>query len=227
MREQVAAYREKGFKGHSVKIGARPAEGGPALDAARIEAALADARRDEYFLVDANGGLSVEHALRMLNRLPGGLDFALEAPCATWRETLSLRRRTSVPIVLDELATDDASVMQLIADDAADGIGLKISKNGGLTRGRRQRDMCLAAGLTLSVQETAGSEIAFAAIAHLGQTVAPHMLRCILDLRDMYTTVTAGFDAPIADGGVRAPDSPGLGLDVDRAVLGEPVACYV
>ena len=52
------------------------------------------------------------------------------------------------------------------------------------------------------------------------------MLRCILDMRDLYTPVTARFDAPIAEGGVRAPDAPGLGLTVDRAVLGEPVAHY-
>ncbi|MDZ7828217.1 MAG: mandelate racemase/muconate lactonizing enzyme family protein [Halofilum sp. (in: g-proteobacteria)] len=226
MRARVAATRKKGFLGHSVKIGASAAEGGPALDAARIEASLADARSGEYFIVDCNGGLSVEHALRMLHMLPPGLDFVLEAPCASWRETLALRRHTDVPIVLDELATDETSVLQAIVDDACDGIGLKISKSGGLTRARRQRDLCLTAGLTVSVQETAGSEIAFAAIAHLGQTVPPHLLRCILDLRDLYTPVTATFDAPIADGGVMVPDVPGLGIEVDRDVLGEPVALY-
>lgn len=226
MRARVAATRKQGFLGHSVKIGASAAEGGPALDAARIEASLADARSGEYFIVDCNGGLSVEHVLRMLNLLPAGLDFVLEAPCASWRETLALRRRTRVPIVLDELVTDDQSVLQAVVDDAADGIGLKVSKSGGLTRARRQRDLCLTAGLTVSVQETAGSEIAFAAIAHLGQTVPAHMLRCILDLRDLYTPVTATIDAPLTDGGVLAPESPGLGLTVDREVLGEPVARY-
>jgi len=162
----------------------------------------------------------------MLNLLPRGLDFVLEAPCATWRETLSLRRRTRVPIIFDELAQGDASVLRILAEDAAEGIGLKISKAGGLTRARRQRDMCLAGGLTMSVQETAGSEIAFAAIAHLGQTVPPKMLRCILDLRDLYTPVTAGFDAPLEAGGVLAPDAPGLGLAVKREALGEPADTY-
>jgi len=109
----------------------------------------------ETFLVDANGGMTVETALRMLRLLPAGLDFTLEAPCATWRECVALRRRTDVAIFWDELATDEASIAQLIADDAAEGIGLKISKTGGLTRGRRQRDMCIAAGLAMSVQETA------------------------------------------------------------------------
>jgi len=36
---------------------------------------------------------------------------------------------------MDELIQHDEDVVQLIALDAADGIGLKISKSGGLTRG--------------------------------------------------------------------------------------------
>jgi cis-L-3-hydroxyproline dehydratase len=147
MRGYVANLRAKGYKVHSIKIGGEPRE-----DAARISACVADRKPDEYFLVDANGGLSVENALRMLRLLPHDLDFVLEAPCATWRECVSLRRRTNIPIVFDELATDSASLAQMMADDAVEGIGLKISKNGGLTKGRRHRDMCIAAGYTFSVR---------------------------------------------------------------------------
>ncbi|WP_027858151.1 mandelate racemase/muconate lactonizing enzyme family protein [Marinobacterium jannaschii] len=226
MRGRVAAHRGQGYKSHSVKVGASESEGGPSLDAARIAAALADRQPGEYYIVDANGGMSVEHALRMLRLLPAGLDFVLEAPCATWRECISLRQRTDVPIIADELALDDRSIIQLIADDAADGIGLKISKNGGLTQGRRQRDICTAAGLTMSVQETTGSDIAFAAIVHLGQSARPNLLRSVLECRDMVSLQTASGDFPIIDGKVRAPASPGLGITPDMDVLGEPVASY-
>ncbi len=226
MRARVADHRRRGYRGHSIKIGASDSEGGPSLDAERIAASLADRSSGEFFLVDANGGLSPESALRMLRLLPDGLDFVLEAPCATWRETLSLRKRCSVPIALDELAQHDADIVQLIASDAADSIGLKISKAGGLTRGRRHRDMAIAAGLTLSVQDTVGSHIAFAGILHLGQTVSARSLRCVLDVRDMVTTRTAALDAPLQDGGVLAPDRPGLGLTVDTDVLGPPVATW-
>ena len=75
----------------------------------------------------------------------------------------------------------------MIATDAADGLGLKITKAGGLTPSRRQRDICRAAGLVMSVQDTVGSTLSFAALAHLGSTVPPHLLRCILDVRDMVT----------------------------------------
>ncbi|MEM1047979.1 MAG: mandelate racemase/muconate lactonizing enzyme family protein [Pseudomonadota bacterium] len=226
MRTRVAEHRSRGYRGHSIKIGASEAEGGPSLDAERIAASLADRRSGEFFLVDANGGLSPESALRMLRLLPNGLDFVLEAPCATWRETLSLRQRCAVPIALDELAQHDADIVQLIASDAADSIGLKISKAGGLTRSRRHRDMALAAGLTVSVQDTVGSQIAFAGILHLGQTVPTRSLRCVLDVRDIVTARTAAFDAPLQDGGVVAPDRPGLGLVVDKDVLGPPVATW-
>lgn len=221
MRRRVAEHREMGYIGHSVKVG-----GEPALDAERIAASLADKRPGEFFIVDANGGLTVETALRMLRLLPHGLDFVLEAPCATWRECVSLRRRTDVPIIFDELATNDASIAQLIADDAAEGIGLKISKNGGLTRGRRHRDICIAAGYTVSVQETTGSDIAFAAIVQLGQTVPERYLRCLLESRDMVSLKTADGDFDVKNGRVVAPETPGLGIVPRLDVLGDPVATY-
>jgi L-alanine-DL-glutamate epimerase-like enolase superfamily enzyme len=226
MRARVQAHRERGYRSHSIKIGANESQGGPALDAQRIIAALADRCLGEYYIVDANGGMSVEHALRMLRILPPNLDFVLEAPCATWRECISLRKRSTIPIIWDELAIDEYSVSQLVAEDAAEGIGLKISKNGGITRGRRQRDICTAAGLTMSVQETTGSDIAFAAIVHLAQTVRPDLLRSVLECRDMVSRVTAKGDFSIIDGHVRAPSSPGLGISVDASLLGGPVASY-
>lgn len=226
MRARVADHRARGYMGHSVKVGALDSEGGPALDAERIAASLADRQPGEYFIVDANGGLIPETALRMLRMLPVGLDFVLEAPCATWRETLSLRQRCDVPIIIDELAQQDSDISQIVTQDLADGIGLKISKAGGLTHGRRHRDICVAAGLTVSVQDTVGSTIAFAGIAHLGATVPQRYLRCILDCRDMVTLETAEFDAPVTDGGVLAPMSPGLGIIVKRDVLGDPVATW-
>lgn len=86
--------------------------------------------------------------------------------------------------------------------------------------------MARAAGLTISVQDTVGSAIAFAGIAHLGATVPERLLRCILDCRDMVTLETATFDAPVQGGGVLVPSAPGLGICVNRDVLGAPVAVW-
>lgn len=226
MRSRVAEHRANGYRGHSVKIGALDSEGGPELDAERIAACLADKRGGEFFMVDANGGLLPETALRMLRLLPPGLDFVLEAPCSTWRETMSLRDRCPYPIVVDELAQQDDDIAFIAAHDVADGINLKISKAGGLTHGRRHRDICRAAGMTVSVQDTVGSAIAFAAVVHLGATIPPRLLRCVLNCEDMVTLRTATFDAITSDGGILPPAAPGLGIDVNEAVLGEPVAIW-
>ena len=129
-------------------------------------------------------------------------------------------------MIWDELAISDSSIVQLIAEDAAEGIGLKISKNGGLTRCRRQRDICIAAGLSISVQETAGSDIAFAAIVHMGQTVPKRLLRCVLESRDMVRLRTADGDFPVTSGHVVAPCTAGLGITPRLDVLGDPIATY-
>jgi len=221
MRTRARAHREAGYMGHSIKIGSDPV-----LDAECIKACLADRQSGEYFIVDANGGMSAENALRLLSLLPNNLDFALEAPCSTWRECLSVKRSTSVPIIWDELAQTEEDIVSLIAQDGADGIGLKISKNGGLTRCRRQRDICIAAGYTMSVQDTTGSDIAFAAIVHMGQTVPKKFLRCVLECRDMISVKTADGDYVVENGFITAPKSPGLGIKPRMGVLGEAVLSY-
>ena len=226
MRASVAAHRAAGFMGHSVKIGASDAEGGPALDADRITACLADRQPGEWFLADANGGMTPEAVLRMLAHLPGGTDIVIEAPCASWRETASLRSRCRLPILLDELIQSDADLIHAVATDACDGVGLKISKQGGLTAMQRQRAIANAAGMVMSVQDTTGSEISFAAILHLAQSTPRHLLRCALDPRSMISTRIAGFDAPMINGGVIAPDAPGLGVTPDPSAIGAPVAVY-
>jgi L-alanine-DL-glutamate epimerase-like enolase superfamily enzyme len=86
--------------------------------------------------------------------------------------------------------------------------------------------MCIAAGYTLSVQDTTGSDIAFAAIVHLGQTVPPKFLRCVLECRDVTATKTANGNYTVSDGCIVAPDTPGLGLTPQWEALGEPVARY-
>ena len=45
--------------------------------------------------------------------------------------------------------------------------------------------------------------------------------------RDMVTLETARFDASVRDGGVLVPDAPGLGITVNRNVLGDLIVAWV
>ncbi|OJI95778.1 hypothetical protein ASPVEDRAFT_22817 [Aspergillus versicolor CBS 583.65] len=127
-RKYIADSRAAGYTVFSVKIGSDPV-----ANAIQVQAALDDQTHGEHFLVDANGRMVVESAVRMLKLLPGGLDFVHEAPIATYRESISLCRRTNVPIIFDDLASNETTLAQVIADDAIDGIGLEISRTDGLT----------------------------------------------------------------------------------------------
>lgn len=217
----VATFRAKGYAGFSVKVGEDPV-----TDAARITAALADREPHEHFSIDANGGFTVETALRTLRLLPERLDFVLEAPCPTWRETLSLRQRTNVPFLIDELLLNEVGATEIVATGAGEAVNLKISKVGGLTRSRRIRDICQAAGITIYTQDTTGSDIAFSAIAHLAQTIPTRLLRPILHSPSMVTTETVESPFTVQDGLVTPPQEPGLGITPRLDILGEPVASY-
>ncbi len=226
MRAKVAAHRKQGFMGHSIKVGAAEAEGGPMLDAERIRACLADRQSGEWYLADANNGMSPEQILRVISLLPDGTDIVLEAPCATWRETASVRARCRLPLLLDELVQSEGDLMQAVAQDLCDGVGLKVSKQGGVTAMTRQRTIAAAAGLVMSVQDTVGSEISAATIFHIAQSTPRHLLRCALDPRVMVDVSVATLDAPVQNGGVEAPNTPGLGITPDLSKLGVPVATY-
>ncbi|HAR53016.1 MAG TPA: mandelate racemase, partial [Roseovarius nubinhibens] len=78
----------------------------------------------------------------------------------------------------------------------------------------------------MSVQDTVGSQISFAAILHLAQSAPRHLLRCALDTRAMTTAELAEIDAPLRDGGASAPYDPGLGLRVNRDALGTPINTF-
>ena len=120
----------------------------------------------------------------------------------------------------------DAECIKASLADRKPGEYFIVDANGGLTRCRRQRDICIAAGYPMSVQETTGSDIAFAAIVHLGQTVPEKYLRCVLDCRDMVSLKTADGDYVVENGFISAPQSPGLGVTPRMDVLGKAVLSY-
>lgn len=109
------------------------AEPGQALadDVARVEAvrALVPTVR-----VDANGGWSVEEAVRANTALTAGgpLEY-LEQPCATVAELATLRRRIDTPIAADESIRKADDPLAIANAGAADIAVLKVAPLGGVS----------------------------------------------------------------------------------------------
>ena len=216
----VERFRAEGYRAHSIKVGGTVEE-----DLARIHAVLEAGRPGEVYQIDVNRGWTLDTALRVLGEVKGN-NLTIEQPCATYRECLALKRRIDLPLMLDEIVTTQEDLFKVLRDDGADAINLKIARVGGLTKARRLRDMCADAGLALSIQDTGGAEVAFAAIVQLAQSTPRRVMRSLWDPRELSTVVLADGAPEVAAGAVQASDRPGLGVRVREAALGEPVAVY-
>jgi L-alanine-DL-glutamate epimerase-like enolase superfamily enzyme len=114
-------------------------------------------------------------------------------------------------------------VMEGVRDQAMDVINLKISKVGGLTKARQIRDLCVALGIALTIEDTWGGDITTAAIAHLAHSTPPALLFTATDFNS-YVTVSIAAGAPQrSHGRLAASSAPGLGIEPRWDVLGAPV----
>ena len=219
MAERIAAYRDEGYRKFQLKVGGRAED-----DIARIKAAARTLDAGETLVADANCGWVAADAARVM-RAVEDLDVHIEQPCRLYQDCLSLRRRTLLPFILDESIDGIEALLRAKSDMAADVINLKIGKVGGLTRARRMRDLSVALGIPMTIEDTWGGDVATAAIAHLAHSTPERMRFSSTDFNS-YVTVKVAEGAPQRkDGRMRAPESPGLGIMPVLETLGKPVAC--
>jgi len=170
---------------------------------------------------DWNCGATTLDAIRV-GRGAAHLDVMLEAPCATLEDCARVQSATGLPMKMDELAHDTASMLQAYGLGVMDAVALKLSKFGGLSATRRARDLCLQLGPKMCIECTWGSDIVTAAALHLGAATPPSRVLNVCDLSG-YVSPRLAPDAPTrADGRIAPPDGPGLGITVDEDRLGTP-----
>lgn len=216
MASGVARFRGEGYRRFQLKVGGDANE-----DVARIRACRAALAPDDILVADANTGWTMHEAARVVAAV-AGIDVYIEQPCPTWRECLSIRRRTNHPFVLDEAITDPEILMRSIAEDAMDVVNLKISKVGGLTRARLMRDICVDAGIPMIIEDTWGGDIATAAIAHLAQSTPTEFCFAATDFNSYGSRSIAEHAPQRCEGVMRAPRRPGLGVEPRIATFGAP-----
>ena len=170
---------------------------------------------------DWNCGATTLDAIRV-GRGAAHLDVMLEAPCATLEDCARVQVATGLPMKMDELAHDTASMLQAHSLGIMDAVALKLSKFGGLSATRRARDLCLHLGAKMCVECTWGSDIVTAAALHLGAATPPSRVLNVCDLSG-YVSPRLAPDAPTrAAGRIAPPDGPGLGITIEEGRLGAP-----
>ena len=99
------------------------------------------------------------------------------------------------PFVLDESIYNMPELIRAVNDQAMDVINIKISKLGGLTKAREVRDLCVAMGIAMTIEDTWGGDIITAAISHLAHSTPTAFLFTSTDFNS-YVTVSIADGAP-------------------------------
>ena len=217
MASNISSYRSQGYTKFQLKVG-----GNPDTDIKRIEMCANELAPADVLIADANTGWKQHEALRVVHAVRD-LDVYIEQPCLSYEECLTVRRHTNRPFVLDEVIDGLSMVLRAVADQATDVINLKISKVGGLTKARQIRDLCVASGIALTIEDTWGGDIITAAIAALAHSTPPDFLFSATDFNSYVTVSTAEGAPQRVNGRLAASTEPGLGIRPRMDVLGNAV----
>lgn len=214
MAHNVAQYRKEGYTRFQLKVG-----GDPDQDIERIRQVRNILQPTDRLVADANTGWTQHEAIRVV-RAVRDLDVYIEQPCLTYEECLAVRQHTDHPFVLDENIDDLEMLLRAKADLAMDVVNLKISKLGGLTKTKQIRDLCVAMGIAMTLEDSWGGDITTAAIAHLAHST-PEEFRFTSTDFNSYVTVSTAHNAPQrVNGFMQASTQPGLGITPKWEVLG-------
>lgn len=217
----LEAARAEGYRVHSAKVGGSD----PALDIARIEALESARQADEQVTYDVNRAWTPALALEVMNAVSAGGWF--EQPCETLDQCARVRRQTRQPIMLDECLQSFQDHLEAWKGGACEGVKVKPNRLGGLTRARRVRDLGVAVGWRMHVEDVGGTVVADTAALHLTlSTPAEHRLGSWLCQRHLVDDPAPGRGARNRDGLVALPDEPGLGVAPEPDWLGAPLARY-
>jgi L-alanine-DL-glutamate epimerase-like enolase superfamily enzyme len=214
MARNVAGYRAQGYTRFQLKVG-----GDPDQDIERIRQVREILLPTDRLVADANTGWTQHEALRVV-RAVRNVDVYIEQPCLTYEECLAVRRHTDHPFVLDENVDGLDMLLRAKADLAMDVVNLKISKLGGLTKTKQVRDLCVAMGIAMTLEDSWGGDVITAAIAHLAHST-PEEFRFTSTDFNSYVTVSNASGAPQRENGfMRASTAPGLGIEPRHEVIG-------
>lgn len=214
--ELAAALVEDGYKTLKLKVGM-------ADDRWRVSAVREAAGWQTRLRLDANGAWFSAEAVNNISELAEfGLEL-IEQPVkpSDLAAMHRVREAVLVPIVADEGVRDAADLRKHLQNAACDGVAVKISQVGGLSRAHALIDAAERAGLFCVVTSTLDGGVGLAAGLHFAAARSEIELACGLATQSVFERdYTVGLP-PVIDGAMRLTSAPGLGVDLDESALNE------
>ncbi len=168
--------------------------------------------------VDANGGWSVDEAVRAIRAIEDhDLEF-VEQPCASLRELAEVRQRVSTPIAADESVSTLRELRRAVELDACDVVNVKLAGTGGFKPTRELLREARSHGLDAFLSSTLDGPWGIAAALQLA-AAEEISLACGLATLDLFAGDLARVLPQAHRGTLKVPSGPGLGVQPDENVL--------
>ncbi|MBT5812245.1 MAG: mandelate racemase/muconate lactonizing enzyme family protein, partial [Rhodospirillaceae bacterium] len=213
---QLQGYVDQGaFKSVKMRVGVMDETVNNSV--ARVKAARAALGPDIGIMVDAHGTFTARDALRFARKVTD-CDLAwFEEPVSAddLEGQTELRRQTDIPIAAGESLITRFEFRDAIAARAIDILQPDPAICGGITETQRIAALASAHQLRIAPHLWGGA-IMFAAGFHICISApSAHILEYSLGHNPMQHDLAAEM-FPIVDGGMAAPEAPGLGIDIDE-----------
>ena len=214
--DKLAERYEQGFRWFKIKLGMASCE----VEVGTVAKAVEIAGEQGVVCGDANEAWDEETALSFLHQLEGMNVRFIEQPVSrTDRDALlRLAERSPVDLCADESAGSLEAVTSFVGTPIG-GVSLKLIKHGGITGVMRGAGICSAGDLDVNLAgKVIESSISSAANLHCAAAMDRVEYGCSPANQGVALDVS---HEPIVleDGTFVVPEGPGLGVEIDEALL--------
>ena len=212
---------ERGFESLKIKVGKEIN-----VDLERVKAIYAAVEGRALLRLDANQGWTAKQAVYAIRTLEdAGVQLELVEQPVKARDIAGLKfvtERVHTPIMADESVFGPSEVIELLRQQAADIINIKLMKTGGISNAIRVADIAALYDVECMIGCMIETSISVAAAVHLAVAKSNIIRKVDLDGPSLcaFDPVDGGVDFNESE--ISISDAPGLGIREIRGL--EPLA---
>ncbi|HEY3454611.1 MAG TPA: enolase C-terminal domain-like protein [Bryobacteraceae bacterium] len=217
--DQLVAYareakRKHGFTSHKLKAGVFPPD--YELEAFR---ALAKTFPEDNVRIDPNGAWSTEQAIRFGQAIEDLRNDYLEDPVYGLNGLRRVRQMVRVPLATNTVVVNFEQLAANVLDVGVDVILLDTTFWGGIRPCIKAAGVCETFQLGVAVHSSGELGVQLATMLHLGAVIPNLSYAADAHYHHLTDDVIEGGLLPYRDGSIAIPDTPGLGVKLDREKL--------
>jgi len=217
--DQLVAYAREakgkhGFTSHKLKAGVFPPD--YELEAFR---ALAKAFPEDNVRIDPNGAWSTEQAIRFGQAIENLRNDYLEDPVYGLNGLRRVREMVRVPLATNTVVVNFEQLAANVLDVGVDVILLDTTFWGGIRPCIKAAGICETFQLGVAVHSSGELGVQLATMLHLGAVIPNLSYAADAHYHHLTDDVIEGGLLLYRDGSIAIPDTPGLGVKLDREKL--------